>query len=260
MRALVAIKRVLDYNVKARVRADKMCVDLSGVKMSINPFCEIAVEEAVLLKQAGKVKEVVAVTVGPPSLKPQDVLRTAMGMGADRAIHVVTSEDLPADRDLQPLAVAQILNKVVEKEQPDLVFLGKQAIDSDDNATGQMLSQLTGFPSATFASEVTVNEDEVQVTREVDGGLQTLSLQTPAIVTADLRLNEPRFVKLPAIMKARKKPIEEYSPSDLGLEEAELTPLVTTVRVDDPPARQGGAIVADVDELIDKLRNEAKCL
>ena len=246
MKILVAVKRVIDYNVKIRVKADHSDVDLTNVKMAMNPFCEIAVEEAVRLKEKGVATEVVAVTVGPKAAQEQ--LRTALALGADRAIHIET------DERAESLAVAKLLAKVVDEEQPGLVILGKQAIDTDNNQTGQMLAALTNLPQGTFASEVAVDGDKVNVTREIDGGLQTVALTLPAIVTTDLRLNEPRYASLPNIMKAKKKPIDEKTPEDLGVDTA---PRLTTLKVEDPPKRQAGVIVADVVELVDKLRNEA---
>ena len=249
MKILVAIKRVIDYNVKIRVKADNSDVDLTNVKMAMNPFCEIAVEEAVRLKEKGVASEVIAVTVGPKNAQEQ--LRTALALGADRAIHIATEERV------ESLAVAKLLAKVVEEEQPGLVILGKQAIDTDNNQTGQMLAALTNLPQGTFASEVVVEGDSVNVTREIDGGLQTLALTLPAIVTADLRLNEPRYAKLPDIMKAKKKPLDSKTPTDYGVEVASK---VSLLKVEAPAERQGGVKVASVDELVDKLKNEAKVL
>jgi len=249
MKVLVAVKRVIDYNVKIRVKADKSDVDLTNVKMAMNPFCEIAVEEAVRLKEKGVATEVVAVTIGPKAAQEQ--LRTALALGADRAIHVQTDERVDS------LGAAKALAKLVEEEQPGLVVLGKQAIDSDNNQTGQMLAALTDLPQGTFASEVVVDGDKLKVTREVDGGLQTIELSLPAIVTTDLRLNEPRYAKLPDIMKAKKKPLDVKTPEDLGVD---LSSNVTLVKVESPAERKGGVKVASVDELIDKLKNEAKVL
>ena len=249
MKILVAVKRVVDYNVKIRVKPDNSDVDLTNVKMAMNPFCEIAVEEAVRLKEKGVATEVVAVTVGPKAAQEQ--LRTALALGADRAIHVET------DERVESLGAAKALAKLVEEEQPGLVILGKQAIDTDNNQTGQMLAALTGLPQGTFASEVTVEGDTLQVTREVDGGMQAVELTLPAIVTTDLRLNEPRYAKLPDIMKAKKKPMDVKSPADLGVE---VSSKVKLLKVEPPAERQGGIKVGSVDELIDKLKNEAKVL
>ena len=253
MKLLVPVKRVLDYNVKPRVRADGTGVDLAGVKMSMNPFDEIAVEEAVRLKEKGVATEIVAVSIGVPQC--QDTLRTALAMGADRAILVLT-EAAP-----EPLAVAKILRRLVEREQPRLVIMGKQAIDDDMNATGQMLAGLLGWAQGTFASRVEMEGDTkdggLTVTREVDGGLETIAVALPAIVTVDLRLNEPRYASLPNIMKARKKPLDTLSPSDLGVD---VAPRLTTLRVSEPPARKGGVRVETVAELVSKLRDEAKVI
>ena len=249
MKVLVAVKRVIDYNVKIRVKPDHSDVDLTNVKMAMNPFCEIAVEEAVRLKEKGVASEVIAVTVGPKAAQEQ--LRTALALGADRAIHVQT------DARVESLGAAKALAKVVEEEQPELVLLGKQAIDSDNNQTGQMLAALTGRAQGTFASEVTVDDGKLQVTREIDGGLQTLELTLPAVVTADLRLNEPRYAKLPDIMKAKKKPLDVKTPDELGVEVAST---LTLVKVEPPAERQGGVKVGSVDELVDKLKNEAKVI
>jgi len=249
MKVLVAVKRVIDYNVKIRVKPDHSDVDLTNVKMAMNPFCEIAVEEAVRLKEKGVATEVVVVTVGPKAAQEQ--LRTALALGADRAVHVET------DERVESLGAAKALAKVVEEEQPGLVILGKQAIDTDNNQTGQMLAALCGLPQGTFASEVLIEGDKAQVTREVDGGLQTVSLTLPAIVTTDLRLNEPRYAKLPDIMKAKKKPMDVKTPADLGIEVASK---VTLVKVESPAERQGGVKVSSVDELVDKLKNEAKVI
>ena len=249
MKILVPVKRVVDYNVKVRVKADGTGVDIANVKMSMNPFDEIAVEEAVRLKEKGAATEVIAVSCGVTQC--QETLRTAMAIGADRAIHVET------DAELQPLAVAKLLAALVAKEQPGLVILGKQAIDDDANQTGQMLAALTDLPQATFASKVEVAGDRVEVTREIDGGLETLSVSLPAIVTTDLRLNEPRYVTLPNIMKAKKKPLENVKPQDLGVD---VTPRLKTLKVAEPAGRKAGIKVADVAALVDKLKNEAKVI
>jgi electron transfer flavoprotein beta subunit len=253
MKILVAVKRVIDYNVKIRVKADHSDVDLTNVKMAMNPFCEIAVEEAVRLKERGVATEVVAVTIGPKAAQEQ--LRTALALGADRAVHIDTSAE--TEERVESLAAAKLLARVVEEEQPGLVILGKQAIDTDNNQTGQMLAALAGLPQGTFASEVVVEGDKLQVTREIDGGLQTVSLSLPAIVTTDLRLNEPRYAKLPDIMKAKKKPLDVKSPADLGVE---VTSKLTLLKVESPAERKGGIKVGSVDELVDKLKNEAKVL
>src|ERR1700677_4081866 len=226
MKILVTVKRVVDFNVKIRVKADQSGVELANVKMSINPFDEIAIEEAVRLKEKGTAQEVIAVTLGPQAC--QDTLRTAMAIGADRAIHVLT------DAELQPLGVAKALKKIVEKEKPDLVIMGKQAIDDDCNQTGQMLAALLNWPQGTFASKVVIDGDSISVTREVDGGLQTVKLKTPAIVTTDLRLNEPRYASLPNIMKAKKKPIADKTPADFGVD---VTPRLKIIKVAEPPGR-----------------------
>ena len=249
MKVLVAVKRVVDYNVKVRVKADNSGVDLANVKMSMNPFCEIAVEEAVRLKEKGVATEIVAVTVGPTAAQEQ--LRTALALGADRAVLVESADELSS------LAIAKALKAVVDKEQPQLVILGKQAIDSDNNQTGQMLAALSGYAQGTFASEVAVEGDSVKVTREIDGGLQTVALKLPAIVTTDLRLNEPRYASLPNIMKAKKKPLETLKPEDRGVSTAST---VTTLKVEAPAARSAGIKVKSVDELVDKLKNEAKVI
>ena len=249
MKVLVAVKRVVDYNVKVRPKADGTDVDLANVKMSINPFCEIAVEEAVRLKEKGVATEIVAVTVG--SQQSQEQLRTALALGADRGILVST------DDSLEPLAIAKCLKAVCESESPDIVLMGKQAIDGDNNQTGQMLAALLGVGQATFASEITVDGDSISVTREVDGGLQTLALSLPAIVTADLRLNEPRYASLPNIMKAKKKPLDTTTPADLGVDTASRVELVG---VELPAERQAGIKVEDVAQLVDKLKNEAKVI
>jgi len=243
MKILVLVKRVLDYNVKPRVKADGTGVDLANVKMSMNPFDEIGVEEAIRLKEKGVATEIVAVSVGPA--KAQETLRTALAMGADRAILVQT------DDDVEPLALAKIFKAIADAEQPGLVILGKQAIDGDNNQTGQMLAALTGWAQGTFASAVNVEGDSVSVTREVDGGLETVKLKLPAIVTTDLRLNEPRYASLPNIMKAKSKPLDTKSPADYGVD---TTPRVKTVKVSEPPVRSAGVKVADVDELVAKLK------
>lgn len=249
MKILVAIKRVIDANVKVRVKADNTGVETANVKMSMNPFCEIAVEEAVRLKEKGVASEVIAVSIG--NQQCQESLRTALALGADRAI-LVKSED-----DLEPLAVAKILKTVVEKEQPEMVLLGKQSIDGDNNQTGQMLGALLGWGQGTFASKVEVADGKAQVTREIDGGLQTLSVKMPAIITTDLRLNEPRFASLPNIMKAKRKPLDELAIADLGID---VTPRTETLKVENPPARKEGIKVETVAELVDKLKNEAKVI
>ncbi len=249
MKVLVAVKRVVDYNVKVRVKSDNTGVDIANVKMSMNPFDEIAVEEAVRLKEKGIVTEIIAVSCGVPQC--QETLRTAMAIGADRAILIETTEEL------QPLAVAKLLKALVDKEQPGLVLLGKQAIDDDCNQTGQMLAALADLPQATFASKVDVADGKASVTREVDGGLETLSVSLPAVVTVDLRLNEPRYVTLPNIMKAKKKPLEVLKPDDLGVD---VIPRIKTLRVSEPPKRSAGIKVADVAALVDKLKNEAKVI
>jgi len=249
MKILVPVKRVVDYNVKVRVKADGTGVETAGVKMSMNPFDEIAVEEAVRLKEKGIATEIVAVSMGVAQC--QETIRTALAMGADRGILVET------DVELQPLAVAKMLRALVEKEKPALVILGKQAIDDDMNATGQMLAAFLGWPQGTFASKVAIEGDTATITREIDGGLETVALKLPAIVTADLRLNEPRYASLPNIMKARKKPIETVKPADLGVDP---TPRLTVVRVVEPPKRQAGQKVASVHELVEKLKNEAKVI
>ena len=249
MKVLVPVKRVVDYNVKVRVKSDGSGVDIANVKMSMNPFDEIAVEEAMRLKEAGKVTEVIAVSCGVTQC--QETLRTAMAIGADRGILVET------DAELQPLAVAKLLKAVADKEQPQLIILGKQAIDDDCNQTGQMLAALLGWPQATFASKVVVDGDRVMVTREVDGGLETISLGLPAIVTTDLRLNEPRYVTLPNIMKAKKKTMDVYKPADLGVDP---TPRLKTLKVVEPAKRSAGIKVPDVGTLVSKLRGEAKVI
>src|SRR5437879_8449743 len=249
MKVLVPVKRVVDYNVKVRVKSDGSGVELANVKMSMNPFDEIAVEEALRLKEAGKATEVVVVSIGPAQVS--ETIRTGLAMGADRGILV------KADGVVEPLAVAKILKAVADEEKPGLIILGKQAIDDDSNQTGQMLAALLGWSQATFASKLTIDGSDVTVTREVDGGLQTVKLKGPAIVTTDLRLNEPRYASLPNIMKAKKKPIETVKPADLGVDPA---PRLTVLKVDEPPKRKAGVKVASVAELVSKLRNEAKVI
>jgi len=249
MKVLVAVKRVIDFNVKVRVKADHSGVETANVKMSMNPFDEIAVEEAIRLKEAGSATEIVAVSMGPPQC--QETIRTALAMGADRGIHVETSAEL------QPLAVAKLLQAIVAKETPQLVILGKQAIDDDCNQTGQMLAALLGWPQATFASKLKLGDGTAQVTREVDGGLETIEIRLPAVVTTDLRLNEPRYASLPNIMKAKKKPIDALTPEGLGVDPS---PRLKTLKVDEPPRRQGGRKVGSVAELVDKLMNEARVI
>ena len=245
MKILVPVKRVIDYNVKPRVKADRSGVDLANVKMSMNPFDEIAVEEAIRIKEAGKAEEIIAVSVGPA--KSQETLRTALAMGADRAILVETDEGV----DVEPLAVAKILKAIADEEKPGIVMLGKQSISDDSNQTGQMLAALMGRPQGTFANTVEVDGDSVVVKREVDGGLETVKLSLPAIVTTDLRLNEPRYASLPNIMKAKKKPLDTKTPGDYGVD---ITPRLTTTNVSEPPVRQAGIKVADVDELVAKIK------
>ncbi len=249
MKILVAVKRVADANVKVRAKADGSAADLANVKMAINPFCEIAVEEAVRLKEKGVATEVVVVSMGDKACQEQ--IRTALALGADRGIHVET------DVDLQPLAIAKMLKAIVDKESSELIILGKQSIDGDNNQTGQMLAALAGIPQGTFASEVVIEDGKAAVTREIDGGLQTISLSLPAVVTTDLRLNEPRYASLPNIMKAKRKPLDVVSPADLGVDPA---PGVTTLKVEAPAERQAGIIVESVEELVDKLKNEAKVI
>jgi electron transfer flavoprotein beta subunit len=249
MKVLVSVKRVVDYNVKVRVKSDGSGVETANVKMSMNPFDEIAVEEAMRLKEAGSATEVVVVSCGP--LACQETLRTALAIGADRAILVETGVEL------QPLAVAKLLKAVCDKEKPGLVIMGKQAIDDDANQTGQMLAALMGWAQATFASKVTIEGDKAQVTREVDGGLDTISIKLPAVVTTDLRLNEPRYVTLPNIMKAKKKPLENLKPEALGVD---VAPRLKTLKVTEPPKRKGGVKVPDAKALVEKLRNEAKVI
>ncbi len=249
MKVLVPVKRVVDYNVKVRVKSDGTGIDLANVKMSMNPFDEIAIEEAVRLREKGVATEVIAVSCGLTQC--QETLRTAMAIGADRAILVECTEEL------QPLAVAKLLKALVDKEQPGLIILGKQAIDDDCNQTGQMLAALAGLPQGTFASKVEVTDGKVSVTREVDGGLETVRLSLPAVITTDLRLNEPRYVTLPNIMKAKKKTLEVFKPADLGVD---VTPRIKTLKVVEPPKRGAGVKVADVATLVDKLKNEAKVI
>ena len=250
MKILVPVKRVIDFNVKVRVKADGTGVDLANVKMSINPFDEIAVEEAIRLKEKGLAEEIVAVSIGVR--QSQETLRTALAMGADRAILVVTGEDV--NQDVEPLAVAKILKAVIDAEAPDLVIAGKQAIDNDMNATGQMLAALLGWPQATFASKVEIDGGKATVTREVDGGLQVISVNLPAIVTVDLRLNEPRYASLPNIMKAKKKPLDEKTAADYGVD---LTPRLKVLKTVEPSARKAGVRVGSVEELVEKLKSEA---
>src|SRR5947207_11719651 len=249
MKALVAVKRVVDYNVKVRVKADRTGVETANVKMSMNPFDEIAVEEALRLREAGKVEEIIAVSLGVQQC--QETIRTALAMGADRGVLVQT------DVELQPLAVAKLLKAVIDKESPELVIIGKQAIDDDCNQTGQMLAALLGWPQATFASKIELAEGKAKVTREVDGGLETVSIKLPAVITTDLRLNEPRYVTLPNIMKAKKKTLETLKPDALGVD---VAPRLTTLKVVEPAKRKAGVKVSDAKALLEKLRNEAKVL
>ena len=249
MKILIPIKRVVDYNVKVRPMADESGVDLNNVKMAINPFCEIAVEEAVRLKESGVAEEIISVTIG--STAAQEQLRTSLALGAARAILIET------DSEVEPLGVAKLLKAVVEKENPDLIIMGKQALDGDNNQTGQKLAALLGYPQATFASELSINDGKAEVTREIDGGLQTVSVNLPAIVTTDLRLNEPRYASLPNIMKAKSKPLDVMQASDLGVD---ISPRISTLKVTLPPEREAGVIVETVDELVDKLKNEAKVI
>ncbi len=249
MKVLVAVKRVIDYNVKIRVKADKTGVEMANVKMSMNPFDEIGIEEAIRLKEAGIATEIIAVSLGVAQC--QETIRTALAMGADRGILVQT------DAELQPLAVAKLLKAIVAKEGPEIVILGKQAIDDDCNQTGQMLSALLGWSQGTFASKLKREGDRLHVTREVDGGLETIDLKLPAVITTDLRLNEPRYASLPNIMKAKKKPIDVVTPEALGVD---VAPRLVTIKVEEPPKRQGGRKVASVAELVDKLRNEARVI
>jgi electron transfer flavoprotein beta subunit len=249
MKVLVAVKRVIDYNVKIRVKSDKSGVETANVKMSMNPFDEIGIEEGVRLREAGTAEELIALSVGIQQC--QETIRTALAMGADRGILIVT------EADLEPLAIAKLMAAVVEKEKPDLVILGKQAIDDDCNQTGQMLAALLGWSQGTSASSVTLNGERAEVVREVDGGLETIDIAMPAVVTTDLRLNTPRYASLPNIMKAKKKPIDTFTPDDLGVD---VSPRLTTIEVIEPEGRQAGVIVEDVGQLVDKLRNEAKVI
>lgn len=249
MKALVAVKRVVDYNVKVRVKADQSGVELANVKMSMNPFDEIALEEAIKLKESGVVTEVVAVSMGVAAC--QETLRTALAMGADRAILVET------DVELQPLAVAKLLKAIAQKESPQIVILGKQAIDDDANQTGQMFAALMNWPQATFASKVSIADGKAQVTREIDGGLETVAMSLPVVITTDLRLNTPRYATLPNIMKAKKKPLETLKPEDLGVD---IAPRLKTLNVSEPPKRKGGVLVPDIATLVSKLKNEAKAI
>ncbi|KAA3628538.1 MAG: electron transfer flavoprotein subunit beta/FixA family protein [Proteobacteria bacterium] len=249
MKVLVAVKRVIDFNVKVRVKGDESGVELTNVKMALNPFDEIAIEEAVRLKEAGTATEVIIVSAGEP--KAQEQIRTALALGGDRGIHIA------ADVELQPLAVAKLLKAVIERENPELVILGKQAIDDDANQTGQMLAALLNWPQGTFASKLVLQGGEATVTREIDGGLETVALKLPAVITVDLRLNEPRYASLPNIMKAKKKPLDTLTIDELGVD---VAPRHTTLKVTEPPKRAGGAKVADVAELLDKLKSEAKVL
>jgi len=249
MKVLLPVKRVIDYNVKVRVKSDNTGVETSNVKMSMNPFDEIAVEEAVRMREAGSADEIIAVSLGVQQC--QETIRTALAMGADRGVHVKT------DQELQPLAVAKLLRALVEKESPDLVILGKQAIDDDSNQTGQMLAALLDWPQGTFASGIELSDGKAKVIREVDGGLETIEINTPAVISTDLRLNEPRYASLPNIMKAKKKPIDEMSPEDLGVD---IGPRLTTLKVEEPPKREAGVMVESVAELVDKLKNEAKVI
>jgi electron transfer flavoprotein beta subunit len=249
MKVLVAVKRVVDYNVKIRVNSDQTAVETTNVKMSMNPFDEIAVEEGVRLKEAGSASELLAISVGPTQC--QETIRTALAMGADRGILVET------DAMVEPLAIAKCIKAIVEKENPDLVIVGKQAIDDDSNQTGQMLAALLGWSQGTFASNLDLSDGFIKVTREVDGGLETINLKLPSVVTTDLRLNEPRYASLPNIMKAKKKPIDVTTPGDLGVD---IIQRLTVLKVEDPPKRQAGVMVEDVAQLVDKLRNEAKVI
>ena len=249
MKVLVAVKRTIDPNVKVRVKSDQTGVETANVKMAMNPFCEIAVEEAIRMKEAGSADEVIAVSAGPE--KAQETLRTALAMGADRAVHIVT------EADLQPLAVARLLKVVADEEQPGLVILGKQAIDDDSNQTGQMLAALLGWPQATFASEIVFKDGTADVTREIDGGLETLNVNLPAVVTTDLRLNEPRYASLPNIMKAKKKPIDKREVETMGVD---VSPRLAVHKVEEPPRREAGIKVADIAELVAKLRDDAKVI
>jgi electron transfer flavoprotein beta subunit len=246
MKVLVAVKRVIDYNVKIRVKADKTGVETANVKMSMNPFDEIAVEEAIRMKEAGKATEVIAFSAGPAQC--QETIRTALAMGADRGVHVLT------DGELQPLAVAKLIKAVADKEQPGLIIVGKQAIDDDSNQTGQMVAALLGWSQGTFANKIEIADGSVTVKREVDGGLENVKLKLPAVITTDLRLNEPRYASLPNIMKAKKKPIDQHKPEDLGVD---VTPRLKTLKVEEPAGRKAGIKVKTVAELVEKLRNEA---
>jgi electron transfer flavoprotein beta subunit len=250
MKVLVPVKRVIDYNVKVRVKSDGTGVDLANVKMSMNPFDEIAVEQAIRLKEAGKVEEIIAVSIGVK--QSQETLRTALAMGADRAILIVCTEDVHTD--MEPLTVAKLLKGVIDAEEPGLVLCGKQAIDNDMNATGQMLAALAGWSQGTFASELDIDGDKALITREVDGGLQTIKINMPAVVTVDLRLNEPRYASLPNIMKAKRKPLDEKTPSDYGVD---ISPRLEIISTTEPAARAAGVKVADVSELVTKLKDEA---
>ena len=250
MKVLVPVKRVIDYNVKVRVKSDGSGVDLANVKMSMNPFDEIAVEQAIRLKEAGKVEEIIAVSIGVK--QSQETLRTALAMGADRAILINCTEDV--HQDLEPLTVAKLLNGVIDEEQPGLVLCGKQAIDNDMNATGQMLAALAGWSQGTFASELDIEDDCAIVTREVDGGLQTIKINMPTVVTVDLRLNEPRYASLPNIMKAKRKPLDEKTPEDYGVD---ISPRLEILETTEPAARAAGIKVSDVEELVSKLKEEA---
>ena len=249
MKVLVGVKRVVDYNVNIRVLSDNSGVDLNNVKMSVNPFDEIAIEEAVRLKEAGQAEEVVVISIGQSNCQEQ--IRTALALGADRGILVET------DETMQPLAIAKVMKAIVDKESPELIIVGKQAIDDDNSQTGQMLAALAGLSQATFASNIELGDGKATVTREIDGGLETISISLPAVVTTDLRLNEPRYASLPNIMKAKKKPIDTYTPEDLGVD---VAPRLTVLKVEPPPQRQAGIIVESADELVDKLRNEAKVI
>lgn len=249
MKVMVTAKRVVDANVNVRVLSDNSGMDLNNVKMAVNPFDEIAIEEAVRIREAGNAEEVIVVSIGPTQCQEQ--IRTALALGADRGIFVET------DADIQPLAVAKVLNALIDKENPDLIILGKQAIDGDNIQTGQMLAALAGLPQATFANEILLADGEATVTREIDGGMETITVKTPAVVTADLRLNEPRYASLPNIMKAKKKQVDTYTPEELGVD---VAPRLTTLKVEPPADRQAGVIVEDVAELVDKLKNEAKVI
>lgn len=249
MKVLVPVKRVIDANVKVRVKADETGVETANVKMAINPFCEIAVEEALRLREAGTATEIVVVSIGEDNCR--ETIRTALAMGADRGILV------QAESSIEPLTIAKLLNAIVAREEPGLVILGKQSIDADNNQTGQMLAALLGWPQGTFASKLEVGDTKIDVTREIDGGLETISLTMPAVITTDLRLNEPRYASLPNIMKAKKKPIDSFTPEDLGVD---VTPRLKVLKVTQPPKRGAGVIVADATELVEKLRNEAKVI